>query len=100
MTIEDITKYENQTVSVIFKRRPFKGTLSYAINWSHDEVDFPIYRGLIAKHVTGDKVEWMLCNNFIGDPRLRVVTDPSTRGGYNHAMALTPTVIMNIKNIS
>lgn len=103
MNISDILNYENKTVSVIFKRRPFKG-MSNSVNWSHDEVDFPIYRGKIAKRVTPDhngqdKVEWLLCNNFIGDSRLRVLTGFEIRGGYNHVMELTPTALMNIKEI-
>lgn len=103
MTIEDISKYENQTVTVMFNHKPFK-SMTNSVKWSTNEADFPIYRGKIAKRITTDhnnneKIEWLLCNNFIGDTRLRVLTDFSTRGGYNHVMELTPTVLMYIKNI-
>lgn len=98
MNISDISKYENKTVSVVFTRRPYK-SMSNSVSWSQDQVDFPIYRGKIAKRVTDDKTEWLLCNNFIGDSRLRVLTGFEIRGGYNHAMELTPTALINIKEI-
>lgn len=103
MNISDISKYENKTVSVVFTRRPYK-SMSNSVSWSQDQVDFPIYRGKIAKRVTPDhngqdKTEWLLCNNFIGDSRLRVLTGFEIRGGYNHVMELTPTALMNIKEI-
>lgn len=105
MKIEDIAKHEREAVTVTFDRRPYKSTLMLdSVKWSDVEEPFTLFRAKVAKreytdHKGDTATEWLLCNNFIGNPRLRVLVDMNVRGGYNHVLEITPEVLSHIINI-
>lgn len=92
----NLEELNNKQVTVKFSHRPTKDFMSHAVTWRDEPEAFTLFR---CKLVKNDDM-WLLANNFIGNPKLRVTTDPLLRGGYNHLLELTPSVLSHITSIS